>query len=87
MVFTFARQAGTGADDSRGRDSAAVAAAAAGEPWLTRFEPALLVHQLHRVGFSDVALLTSADIERRYVQDRRDGLRAPRRIRLVRAAV
>jgi methyltransferase (TIGR00027 family) len=87
MVFTFARQAGTDADDSRGRDSAAVAAAAAGEPWLTRFEPALLVHQLHRVGFSDVALLTSADIERRYVQDRRDGLRAPRRIRLVRAAV
>ncbi len=87
MVFTFARMAGTNADDTPGRDSAAAAAAAVGEPWLTRFEPALLVHQLHRAGFSDVALLTSADIEQRYVRDRRDGLRAPRRIRLVRAAV
>ena len=87
MVFTFARQAGTAADTSRGRDSAAVAAAAVGEPWLTRFEPARLVHRLLRVGFSDVALLTPADIEQRYVRDRRDGLRAPRRIRLVRAVV
>ena len=87
MVFTFAQQAGAGSDDPRDRDSAATAAAAVGEPWLTRFEPALLVQELHRFGFSDVSLLTSADIERRYFRNRRDGLRAPRRMRLVRAAV
>jgi methyltransferase (TIGR00027 family) len=47
----------------------------AGEPWLSRFVPARLVADMHRLGFTDVEDLAPEVINSRYFAGRSDGLR------------
>jgi hypothetical protein len=61
-------------------------ARAAGEPWLSRFEPADLLHRLRDAGFSECEIPTLEELAA-YVAGRTDGLPAPRRERLARAVV
>jgi methyltransferase (TIGR00027 family) len=83
IVFTFASSQGTDPERSR----LATRAAAHGEPWRTWFAPDDLVRQLRATGFSQVTLLTPVDSEERYIRDRNDGLRAPRRTSIASATV
>ena len=84
VVLTFAQP--TEPDDHGGRFFAE-RAAAAGEPWLSYFEPDELEAILRSHGFSDVRFLTREDAMRQYYADRRDDLSAPRRISIVSAIV
>lgn len=86
LVSTFSPPAAAGQEGSERSMTAADAAAALGEPWLTRLEPAELEAKLRAVGFSDVTFLTPSEAERRYFLGRTDGLPAPRRVRIARAA-
>ena len=52
-------------------------AAAAGEPFLTFFDPAELRGRLHELGFSRVVHLSPTEANTRYFAGRRDGLQAP----------
>ncbi len=83
IVFTFA--APDDADPERAQ--VAARAAAQGEPWRTWIEPDDLARQLYAAGFSHVALLTPAESTERYLRDRADGLRAPRRTSIASATV
>ncbi len=67
--------------------SLAERAAAAGEPWLSYFEPAALEALLRRTGFSAVDFLTPAQAQARYYTGRTDGLMAPERISIGSARV
>jgi methyltransferase (TIGR00027 family) len=49
--------------------------ARAGEPWRTFFDPTALTSELKAMGFSTMEDLGGDEINRRYFQDRRDGLR------------
>jgi methyltransferase (TIGR00027 family) len=71
MVLTFAQPEGSGLADL---------AAAAGEPWITRFTPLGMETKLRETGFSRVAFLEPEEAAARYYQDRSDGLPPPRRI-------
>jgi methyltransferase (TIGR00027 family) len=62
-------------------------AAAAGEPWVSYFEPAEIEAVLLSHGFSDVRFLTRDAAMRQYYAERRDGLLPPRRISIVSATV
>ena len=57
------------------------------EPWLTFFTPEEISEQLTLLGFSGISHLTPDDAEARYFANRRDGLRPPRYVRLLRAVV
>jgi methyltransferase (TIGR00027 family) len=50
-------------------------AAAAGEPWLTFFDPLELDARLREIGFSDVEDIDADALNRRYFSSRTDGLR------------
>lgn len=50
--------------------------AAIGEPWRLRFAPEKLVAKLSAIGFAKVLHLTPEKANRRYFQNRRDGLNA-----------
>jgi methyltransferase (TIGR00027 family) len=52
-------------------------AAANGEPWLSRFQPADLARRLSKLGFREVVHLTQQEANARYFTGRQDGLRAP----------
>jgi methyltransferase (TIGR00027 family) len=82
VVMTFAQPPGPGRPDRL-----AEAAAAAGEPWLTRPTAAALVGELHSAGFGRVAILDPADAAQRYFRGRRDGLFPSPRANLLRATV
>ena len=84
IVLTFAQP--TDPDDHGGRFFAE-RAAAAGEPWLSYFEPAELEAILRAHGFSDVRFLTREDAMLQYYANRGDDLSAPRRISIVSATV
>jgi len=66
---------------------AAHRSAEAGEPWLTTFRAEELKAQLWAMGFSDVIHLTPAEAHKRYLKNRRDGLKARRGEQLMRAIV
>ncbi|MDZ5111859.1 class I SAM-dependent methyltransferase [Pseudomonas putida] len=57
-------------------DMAARSFAAAGEPWLSAFDPAQLMEMLLCNGFCDVECLDAEAINARYFMRRRDGLQA-----------
>ena len=79
IVFSFA---------NAGLDSTIEKSAeAAGEPWLTKFQPDELDQKLRGLGFSEIRFLTPEMIAERYFHDRRDGLSAPRRASIVNARV
>jgi methyltransferase (TIGR00027 family) len=78
FVFTFSRpDASTAGPPAPG--SAAARVAAAGEPWLTRFEPDDVTARLRAAGFRSARLLFAGDVTERYLRERTDGLRAPAR--------
>ncbi len=60
--------------------SLAERAAAAGEPWLSYFEPAQLEAMLRNLGFSRVHFLTPAESATTYFVGRSDGLEPPTHI-------
>jgi O-methyltransferase involved in polyketide biosynthesis len=71
-------------------DAVAIAAAKSaevGEPWLSRFHPADLASQLHRMGFSETVHLTPEQAQERYLKGRHDGLTARRGEQLMRVVV
>jgi methyltransferase (TIGR00027 family) len=55
-------------------EGAAKGAAASGHPWLTLMSPDDAVGLAREAGFTDVQLVTSADLHDRYFADRGDGL-------------
>ena len=74
------------------RTRAAVAAlaqraAAAGEPWVTYFEPGALAAELAQLGFAQVEDFGPEAAFDRYCRGRRDGLRPGGAARLIRAAL
>jgi methyltransferase (TIGR00027 family) len=89
IVFTFAQprsSAENSAPNSGQEPTPAEAAAAAGEPWLTYFEPEALERKLRTIGFASVEFLTPAEAQRLYFEGRSDGLTAPKRTSVVSAA-
>lgn len=60
-------------------------AAAAGEPWLSTFDPARLQRQLLDAGFSSAETTTPDELNTRYFARRKDGLRTGGGIRLMSA--
>jgi O-methyltransferase involved in polyketide biosynthesis len=68
-------------------NATAARAAAAGEPWLSYFDPAELAPALRGLGFATIDVLGPDDVFARYFRGRRDGLRAGSASHLVRAVV
>lgn len=62
-------------------------AAAAGEPWLSSFDPAVLQRQLHALGFDSAESLAPDDLNALYFARRKDGLRIGGSFRIMRAGV
>ncbi len=62
-------------------------AEAAGEPWLTKFQPDELEQKLRDLGFSEIQFLTPETIAERYIHSRQDGLVVPRHASIVSAEV
>ncbi len=56
-------------------DALASRVASAGEPFRLFFDPQALVRTLRDIGFAEVDMIDTAEINRRYFQDRSDGLR------------
>jgi len=81
LVFTFAQPRISGAPSIADR------AAAAGEPWLTFFDPEDLARVLREAGFSAVQFLTREQAELRYFTGRSDALHTPRRVSIATATV
>ena len=80
IVFTYATA-------GAGNSPIAERVRAAGEPWLTRFDPAALKSDLTALGFSDVSFLRSEEAAERYFQGRSDDLKAPPRTGIASAIV
>ncbi|GLQ49712.1 class I SAM-dependent methyltransferase [Dyella flava] len=55
-------------------------AAAAGEPWVSAFDPQVLQQQLLDLGFSEAETCTPDVLNRRYLYRRKDGLRTGGRV-------
>lgn len=81
MVLTFAQP------EDGGTSSLADMAAAAGEPWITRFTPGGLEAELRRAGFRALRILEPDEARRRFFHGRADGLPAPRRASIAYAEV
>lgn len=79
IAFTFAQPRSPGELRSDGRTSLAERALAAGEPWVSLFEPEALRAKLLGHGFSVVGFLSPDDTRARYFAGRADGLSPPRR--------
>jgi O-methyltransferase involved in polyketide biosynthesis len=80
IAFTFSSETTVVADLAQG-------ARAVGEPWLTHFDPQAQRDDLRKLGFSQVTVLSPAEADRRYYQNRSDGLPAPRRASIAAAIV
>jgi hypothetical protein len=63
------------------------AAAARGEPFLSRFSPSDLVRELSAIGYRVVQHFSPEEATRRYFDGRLDGLRAPVMEQLMRVTV
>ncbi|HKR55762.1 MAG TPA: class I SAM-dependent methyltransferase [Gemmatimonadales bacterium] len=80
LVLTYAGREST--DDNP--MSLAARSKTLGEPWLSRFSAEELVSELREAGFRTIEFLSREDAAR-YVGERRDGLEAPRLVRIVSA--
>lgn len=69
------------------REALAARVAAAGEPFLSAFDPATLPTRLKALGFRDVAILGAAELNRLYFDGRGDGLRLTGSSQIARARV
>ena len=61
--------------------------AAAGEPFLSAFDPAILPTRLQALGFADVEVMSAEALNAHYFEGRTDGLRLAGASRIARAAV
>ncbi len=61
------------------------AAAAAGEPWISAFDPDTLRATLLAMGFGTVTMMTGSELDVRYALRRTDGLHPPQRMMMVSA--
>jgi methyltransferase (TIGR00027 family) len=87
-VFDFAVPPRTLAPLARmAREALAARVAAAGEPFLSSFDPEALPARLVARGFTDVEILDGAALNRAYFDGRRDGLRIAGASRIARARV
>lgn len=77
IVFTFSPP-----DPDREVGAVERRAAAVGEPWKTRLEPATVLDKLRAAGFTEAGLVAPEELAERYFRARTDGLPAPRRERL-----
>ena len=68
-------------------DALAARVAAAGEPWISTFDPVALRGELLSLGFSGADDITGDALNARYFEGRKDGLRVGGLVRLMRAAV
>jgi len=68
-------------------EALAARVAAAGEPFLSAFDPDALPGRLSALGFGDVEVLDASALNRRYFDGRADGLRLTGPGRIARAAV
>jgi methyltransferase (TIGR00027 family) len=88
IVFSFvASDAVLPADDVARVRAFTAQFAAIGEPWLSRFDPERLVAKLRDMGFPRIFHLTPEEANRRYFQNRRDGLNAAFSEQMIRASV
>ncbi len=76
LVFTMSAPP-TAAGD--GESALAARAAAVGEPFRTHMDPDVLRERLYGLGFSQILGLDAVTMTARYLQGRRDSLRAPQR--------
>ena len=74
-------------DDLTAAKFGANSAAAAGEPWVTCFEPEPLKCALNELGFSEIVHLSPELMSVRYFEGRKDGLRPSSVQQLIRASV
>ena len=86
FVFTFSRPDATRAKPAAASPVAA-RAAAAGEPWRTRFEPRVIDARLRQSGFGTVDFLYADHVKELYLRHREDGLRQPARVVIADARV
>lgn len=94
VVFSFANADSGGliafADDGAAPAApgdAELQAAAAGEPWLSVFDPDTLAARVRAHGFSDVSMLSVEDGAAYFALPRVDDLRPPQRVRIGAAVV
>ena len=69
------------------QEALAARVAAAGEPFLSAFDPATLPERLRALGFSEVEILGGPELNRLYFDGRADGLRLAGASRIARARV
>lgn len=79
IAFTFTQPREPGEGGYAAGPSLAERAAAAGEPWITYFDPAALEQKFYRLGFSSVEFLTPEESAVRYFANRSDDLPVPQR--------
>jgi methyltransferase (TIGR00027 family) len=76
VVFDYATpRSSLGPLEKMAFDAIATRVAAAGEPFISFFDPAELVEELRRMNFRHIEELDSEKINARYFKDRADGLR------------
>ena len=76
VVFDFAPpSAELGEPERRSRERAAARVAKSGEPWISYYEPKLLVDELRTGGFSLARYLGAEEMNQRYFSNRADGFR------------
>ena len=68
-------------------NKAAERSAAAGEPWITYFEPGVLIKQLKDAGFSKASFFTADEAEKLYFEGTNVHLPLPARMSIVRAVI
>jgi methyltransferase (TIGR00027 family) len=73
--------------DNAWATTAAERSAAAGEPWITYFEPQELIKQLKDAGFSEASFLTTEETEKLYFEGTKVRLPLPTRMSIVRAVI
>ncbi|MDB5091300.1 MAG: S-adenosyl-L-methionine-dependent methyltransferase, partial [Mucilaginibacter sp.] len=73
--------------DNAWATAAAERSAAAGEPWITYFEPEELIKQLKDCGFSEASFLTTEETEKLYFEGTKIRLALPTRMSIVRAVI
>ncbi|HZR36177.1 MAG TPA: class I SAM-dependent methyltransferase [Nevskia sp.] len=83
IVLTFAAPRGSDADAEAVQSGLAQRAAAAGEPWLSHYDPGEIEAALCQAGYGEVDFLTPQQARARYYEQRPADLPPPTRVNLV----
>jgi methyltransferase (TIGR00027 family) len=81
IVCTFRKRS----TDDQPESPLAAAVAAAGEPWLSQFNPIELRDALRKMAFGEVTLISGAELEVRYALQRADGVQPSRKMMMLSA--